>query len=281
MKIIFLLIFILTITSCSTSTKVHSIKLDGSNKIVFKDGDVIYFTSLDSSGISFHYTGNESVKTLDPKDKMLKDFVIEYDSKYAKEFFQPFDKQKEDSLKSPKNYISDEYNKFADILEGKKWGALTKYKHKHLTVKKLEWNDINNLVKDEEYYRPADTLQVIIPMPKDVVSFCDAIKTKYADAKYLILFKNVYLTYNIFEGGETRGQWIGIPVPGMPSPMVYVEGEEIDDALLIAPKLVVDIEKARILSIDAQSHLIKKWEYITSLIRRIVEEEAEFYNVRF
>ena len=97
-------------------------------------------------------------------------------------------------------------------------------------------------------------------MPKDVVSFCDAIKTKYADAKYLILFKNVYLTYNIFEGGETRGQWIGIPVPGMPSPMVYVEGEEIDDALLIAPKIVVDIEKARILSIDAQSHLIIKWD---------------------
>jgi hypothetical protein len=149
MKIIFLLIFTLTIASCSTSTKVHSIKLHGSSKIVFKDGDVIYFTSLDSSGISFQYTDNESVKTLDPKDKELKDFVIEYDSKYAKEFFQPFEKQKKDSLKSPRSYVSYEYNKFSEILEGENWGALTKYRHKNLIVKTIEWNEINNLITEE------------------------------------------------------------------------------------------------------------------------------------
>lgn len=281
MRILFFLTIAVTIASCSSSTKVTSIKLDGNNKIIFKDGDVIYFTELDSSGISFHYTDNDSIKTIEPKDKNLRDYVIEYDSEYASEFFLPFYKQEKDSLKSPRSYIRFEYNKFAEILEGKKWGTLTKYKHKNLTVKNLKWEDINELIINEKYYRPDDSLEIIIPMPKDVASFCKEIKSKYTDVKYIILFRNVYLTYNIFKGGETRGKWIGLPIPGMPSPMIYLGSEEIDDAVLIAPKIVIDIEKAKILSIDAQSHLINKWIYIISFLKRTVEEEAEFYNVRF
>jgi len=284
MKIVFALILALIIVSCSNlvilpeSGKIYSIKLDGSNKIIFKEGEVIYFTNLDSSGISFHYTDNDSIKTIKPKDKKLEDFVIEYDSKYANELFQPFYKQKRDSLKSPKSYITDEYNKFAEILEGKKWGSLTKYKHKKLNVKKIDWYDINDLVVDEIYYHIADSLRLIIPMPKDVVNFCEKIKTKYADAKYLFLFRNVYLTYNIFGGGE--GKWVIFSRPGEPSPFVYIEGKK-DVALLIAPKIVIDIDKAIILSIDVQSHFIENWEHITSEIKIIVEEEAEFYNLRF
>ena len=281
MKLVTVFILSIIFISCSSSTRVHSIKLDGNNNMIFRDGDTIYFTVLDSSGVSFYYTEDESIITMDPKNIELNDFVVDYGNKYSNKLFLPFNRQNKDSLRSPKSYVSNEYNKFADILDGEKWGALSKYKHKNLIVKKLKWDEISSQIVNEKYYRPDDSLQVVIPMPQNIQSLCNEIKTKYADAKYIILFRNVYLTYNIFEAGETRGQWIGLPVPGMPSPGIYIEGEEIDDALLIAPKIVIDIDRAKILSVDAQSHPIKEWKYITSFIKRIIEEEAEFYNVRF
>ena len=277
MKIVIILTLAITIVSCSSSNKVSSIKLDGSNKIIFKYGDVIYFTNLDSSGISFHYTDSDSVKTKEPKDKNLQDFVIEYDSKNVADFFKPFTKQKKDSLLSPKRYVSQRYNKFADILESKNTGTFTKYRHKNLNIKKINWDSINDLVSDEIYFRPFDSLQLKIPLPKDVVRFCNEIKSKYQDAKYIILFKNVYITYNIFEGREVISTPGSFPLSAKSTFLGY----KFDDALLIAPKVVIDINNARVLSIDTQSHYIDYWDKFIWDIDVIIEGEAEYYNLFF
>ncbi len=281
MKTIVIVILALTLLSCSSSSSGNSIKLDGSNKIIFRDGDVIYFTNIDSSGVSFHYSDDDSVKTKKAKDININDFVIDYESEQTYDFFKPFERQNKDSLQSPRAYISEKYNSFAKILEGEQWGTMTKYRHKKLNVKRLDWSAVADLVSTEVYCRPEDSLHIAIPIPETLETFCREMKTSYPDIKYFILTKNVYLTYNIFEGGTSTGQWIGLPVPGMPSPMFYIEEEELDDAFMITPKVVIDINKGKILSVDVQSYSIKEWEYLTSLIKRIVEEEAEFYNLKF
>ena len=162
---------------------------------------------------------------------------------------------------------------FQKFLKAKTSGALEKYKHKSLEVKKIDWDEINDLVGNEIYYRNEDSLRIIIPIPKDIISFCESIRYKHSDAKYLILCKNVYLTYNLFGGGE--GKWI-VEKPGIR----YVEPKK-DVSLLFAPKIVIDVELAKILSIDTNDHFISDWKYITSDIKRIIEEEAEYYNLRF
>lgn len=279
MKITFSVFLAFFFISCSNliispnSGKSTNIKLDGINKIVFRDGDIIYFTNIDSSGVSFQFTENESVKKMKPKDKIFEEFEIGYNHSYANEIFQPFYRRKIDSTKSPKSYIADEFNKFSEILKGENRSALEKYKHKRLEVKKIGWDEINDLVGNEIYYRNEDSLRIIIPMPKDIISFCESIRFKHSDAKYLILCKNVYLTYNLFGGGN--GKWI-VEQSGIR----YVEPKK-DVSLLFAPKIVIDVELAKILSIDTNDHFISDWANITSDIKRIIEEEAEFYNLRF
>jgi hypothetical protein len=252
-------------------------KLNGSNKIIFKDGDVIYFTNIDTSGITFHYTDDNSIKTKKAKDKKLENFLIEYDSKYSDVFFKPFTNQKKDSLKTPKKYISDRYNTFPKILGSESWSS-TKYKHKNLIVRNIDWEIFNNQIVNEIYYRPSDSLQIEIPMPKDIVGLCNEIKSKYSDAKYLILFRNIYVTYNIFEGGEVPGQIFGVPGT---SSFQYAAGYELDDALFISPKIVIDIYNAKLLSIDAQNHPIYSWDEFIWDINWMIYEEAEYYNLFF
>lgn len=280
MKNIFFLIFSLAVISCSSSKIIDIQRLNDTDKIIFKDGDVIYLTNLDTTNISFHYTADDSVKTKEAKNIILKDFRIEYDSTNADEFFEPFSKQNRDSILTPKELICKKYEKFGNILEGKQWSTMTKYKHKNLTVRKIGWDELDKFVENEIYFRINDSLQIEIPMPKDIVHFCNQIKLKYTDVKYLILFRNFYLTYNIFERLKVSGPK-SPDIPVTKNISVFFElGLESDDAYYLAPKVVIDVNRAKILLIDARSHPIFNWDDFIWDLNWMIEEEAEYYNLR-
>lgn len=276
MKIILILIVAFTLTSCY-SDKISRIKLDGSNKIIFKDGDVIYFTNLDTTIISFHYTDDNLVKKRKSKDINLSEYIVEHKNMNLNEdnIFEPIERAILKTSQSPEQYICDQYNAFPNIL-GSDWGTLTKYKHKNLTIKQIDWDMISDLVINENYYRPDDSLRLEITFPKNLENFCIEINSKFPDANYIMLCSNVYVTYNIFKGIEVEGYWSG----GGPG-YSYVEGYSYDDAYIIAPNVVIDLNNEKILSIDALSHGFRNWENFTRELQLMIYEEAKYYSISF
>ncbi len=269
MKYIILITVPLFLFSCSVE-KITNIKLDGSNKILFKEGDVIYITNLDTSRVSFCYTNDEKIKTKYSVDKILNDYKVEYGDRNTNTFFAPIIRKHLDSTQTPKLYVCEQYNAFAELLKGTE-ETFTPFKQKKLIVKQIDWDEISDFLKNEYYYRPDDSLQLEISIPNNIGTFCDNIKSSYPDAKYLIIQSNVYLTLNFFELNES-GFW---------SRGYYIEETDYDDGIMIAPKIVVDIKNTRMISIDVRSYKIKNWNNLIRTIDEIIREDAEFYNLRF
>lgn len=282
MKTVLIVIVSFTMTSCY-SDKISNIKLDGSNNIIFKDGDVIYFTNLDTTFISFHYTDDPLVKERKSKDIILSEYIVEYNNMNLNEdnIFEPIERSILKASLSPEQYICDQYNAFANVL-GSDWGTLTKYKHKNLTIKQIDWDMISYLAINENYYRPDDSLRLEITFPKNLENFCIEINSKFPDANYIMLCSNVYVTYNIFKGIEVSGSWTsGQYIDGYYVGGGYNEGYSYEDAYIIAPKMVIDLNNAKILSIDARSHGFRNWENFTRELQLIIYEEAKYYNISF
>lgn len=276
----------IALNSCNPIEE-HSIKLDGSSSIIFKDGDIIYFVDLDTSCVTFHCTDNPIVKTKKWKDINLSDYAVDIkDTTIKNNIFYSLEQGMLDLSPSLKQYIADDYNKFALDLSTD-FKAMSKYKNKHLVVKQIERNKISGMLKNEYYYTLSDSLQTArrikrnqlnipsregyyhmplnpmsmeITVPQNTADFCKAIKAEYPDAGYIMLNSHVYMTYNIFLGGLCGGE------------------DWCDDAYSFAPLIVIDVKNAKILSIDYRMLNAESW---IDMVQRKhhMEDEAEYYKL--
>lgn len=262
--------------SCSSAVSFNTlrsneIKLDESAKIYFKEGDIIYFVNLDTSRISFHCTDDSLVKNKEPKNINLSYYTMEVkDTTIKNNIFNSLEQKIIDLSPSLKQFIVNDYNEFANDISTDV--AMSKYK-KHLVLKQIEWKGISDSFRYEVFYTPHDSVRLEISVPKNINEFCNAIKSDYPDAGYIMVNSRVYLTNNIFKGEvveESVNYLTGFTFPGY----------TCDDAYSFAPLLVIDVKNAKLISIDSRVRNPVKWK---DLIRRNhhLEDDANFYKFYF
>ena len=276
MKTIIILLLILygiTLFSCSTY-KPFTTKLDGSTNILFKEGDVIYFVRLDTTCITFHCTDDSLVKKKERKNINLPDYTIDIkDTTIKNNIFNSLENQILNQAPSLKQYFCNDYNEFANDLSAD-LPAMSKYQNKHLVIKEIEWDEVNDMLIYDKYYTSLDSLALKITVPGNINEFCSIFKKEYPDAKYVMINSHVYLTYNILKGRTVEGYWAH-GVQGM-----YIPGYTCDDGYIFAPLLVVDINNAKLLSVDIRWGNPMKMENIIKG-KHHMEEEAQYYKLYF
>jgi len=278
--ILFLITLAIILLSCSSGKSIYTaksdeIKLDRSNKIHFKEGDIIYFVKLDTSLVTFHCTDDSLVKKKAPKNINISDYTIEIrDSTLNNNIFSSLEEKIIDLSPSLKQFVVNDYNEF--VIDISTDVAMSKYK-KHLVLNQIEWNRISDLFRYEVFYTPNDSIRLEISVPQNITEFCKVFKSDFPDANYVMLNSRVYLTNNIFKGEvvekiivkDNVNPW-GLTLPGY----------TCDDAYSFTPLLVIDVKNAKLISIDYRVRNPIKWK---DLIRRNhhMEDDANYYKFYF
>ncbi|MDR3666442.1 MAG: hypothetical protein P4L35_06350 [Ignavibacteriaceae bacterium] len=264
------------------STKSDFTKLNSGIYCDFKNHDVIYFLDLDTSCVTYYFTEDKAVKSIKGNDLNLEKYKISYlsDTAYPS-FFSPFNKLKIKTNLSPAQYICKTYNdKLELIMKGEEWNVTGGFAPKPFVIHRINKDSLNmpDLI-DSIYYSPSDSLKVELTVPRNIPQFCKIFKSRHPDCNYFILCNRFYLTKNIFEV-DIDGSW---SMSGAsPSGMHYSGGSnDIYDGTIIAPQIVIDIKKEKIISYDVRRYGISTWSHMDRELYRMVNDLALYYQLKY
>ena len=281
-------LFAFTLTSCTgivNTTKSDLTKLNTGLYCDFKNHDVIYFLDLDTSCVNYHFTEDKAVKSIKGKDLDLGKYKISYlsDTAYPS-FFAPFNKLKLKPTLSAAQYICNTYNdKLELIMKGEEWNVTGGFAPKPFVIHRINKDSLNiSALIDSIYYSPSDSLKVELTVPHNIPEFCKQFKSRYPDCSYFILCNKFYLTKDIFKVDSKGGTGMNFSLTGGPPSMGYVPGkDDIYDGTIIAPQIVIDVKKEKIISYDARRYGISTWSHMDRELYRMVYDLAMYYQLKY